>query len=231
MKSIVKRVGQSLELTNQQARGFILLMALSVIVAFLPYLSQNLHFQQTTYHDQQELDSILASIRWHTPEAETEVMMKTDSISKDTLKRQTYYTNKKSKPIVKLDLNQCTAIELQEIRGIGPVLSERIIKFRNMLGGFGHPDQLYDVYGLDSSLTAKVISTHLSKQELTPSNKININHDEFKTILAHPYLKYDAVKAIFNMRNRQSIRPEDFDSLISIEDYEIHQHVVHYIEY
>lgn len=45
-------------------------------------------------------------------------------------------------------LNTANEANLMEVRGIGPVLSRRIIKYRKYLGGFLHPSQLYDVYGL-----------------------------------------------------------------------------------
>jgi DNA uptake protein ComE-like DNA-binding protein len=56
-----------------------------------------------------------------------------------------------------LDLNRVSAFELQQINGIGPVLSERIIKFRKSLGGFLHERQLLDVYGLDPNVAKRAI--------------------------------------------------------------------------
>lgn len=55
------------------------------------------------------------------------------------------------------DLNLVTAGELQAISGIGPVLSRRIVKFRKALGGFLHPSQLYDVYGLSPEVARRVV--------------------------------------------------------------------------
>ena len=52
--------------------------------------------------------------------------------------------------ITKKDINVATAEELRVIKGIGEVLSKRVVKFRNRLGGFISKDQLQDVYGLDS---------------------------------------------------------------------------------
>lgn len=56
-----------------------------------------------------------------------------------------------------LNLNVATAEELARFRGIGPVLSERIVKFRDGLGGFAHPELLYHVYGLDSSVVKAML--------------------------------------------------------------------------
>ena len=43
------------------------------------------------------------------------------------------------------DINKATAEELTQIRGIGAVLSNRIVKYRSRLQGFGHLNQLYEV--------------------------------------------------------------------------------------
>jgi len=56
-----------------------------------------------------------------------------------------------------VSLNTATAEELRIIRGIGPVLSERIVRFRNALGGFQKDTQLYDVYGLDPEVATRVL--------------------------------------------------------------------------
>ena len=47
-----------------------------------------------------------------------------------------------------LDVNSVNAADLQQIDGIGPVLSERIIEHRNALGGFTSTQQLLDIPGI-----------------------------------------------------------------------------------
>ena len=42
----------------------------------------------------------------------------------------------------KLELNSCDSLSLVALPGIGPVLSVRIIKYRNLLGGFAAVEQL-----------------------------------------------------------------------------------------
>ena len=53
------------------------------------------------------------------------------------------------------DLNTASAEDLQRVRGIGPTLSERIVKFRTRLGGFSENDQLKEVYGLTEEIVLK----------------------------------------------------------------------------
>ncbi|GAA2007944.1 hypothetical protein GCM10009799_39410 [Nocardiopsis rhodophaea] len=47
-----------------------------------------------------------------------------------------------------LDLNTATSEQLQTLPGIGPVLAERIVRFRDTNGGFGSVKQLREVSGI-----------------------------------------------------------------------------------
>lgn len=53
-----------------------------------------------------------------------------------------------------LDLNVATAEQLQELPGIGPVLSERIVEYRIEHGGFGSITELKDVSGIGEATFA-----------------------------------------------------------------------------
>ncbi len=59
-------------------------------------------------------------------------------------------------PARKLDLNEASASELERLPGIGPVLSKRIVKYRNSLGGFQSVDDLSEVYGLPPETLIKI---------------------------------------------------------------------------
>jgi competence protein ComEA len=47
-----------------------------------------------------------------------------------------------------LDLNSATAQQLEVLPGIGPVIAQRIVAFREQVGGFGSVRQLRDVGGI-----------------------------------------------------------------------------------
>lgn len=51
---------------------------------------------------------------------------------------------------VLVEVNGATQEQLLEINGIGEKLASRIIKYRDLLGGFVRKDQLRKVYGMDS---------------------------------------------------------------------------------
>jgi competence protein ComEA len=50
-----------------------------------------------------------------------------------------------------LDLNSASREELQKIPGIGPVLAERLVRYREEHGPFGSPDDLLQVPGIGPS--------------------------------------------------------------------------------
>ena len=55
------------------------------------------------------------------------------------------------------DLNAATADDLREVPGIGPVLSRRIVRFRDVLGGYLDESQLLDVYGLPPEVARRAM--------------------------------------------------------------------------
>lgn len=72
------------------------------------------------------------------------------------VEREVHVPIKANKVIVKKDLNLAKAEDLLPVRGIGPVLSQRIINYRDALGGYKKESQLYKVYGLDSVVVLRL---------------------------------------------------------------------------
>jgi DNA uptake protein ComE-like DNA-binding protein len=82
--------------------------------------------------------------------------------------------------------------------GIGPVLSVRIIKYRNLLGGFVSVQQLKEVYGLPVE-TYEMICRRVFADSLSV-RKIKVNDAEYKDLIRHPYFKKNEVEAILKYR-------------------------------
>ncbi|NDE78729.1 MAG: helix-hairpin-helix domain-containing protein [Chitinophagaceae bacterium] len=59
-------------------------------------------------------------------------------------------------PTLVISLENADSAALEKMPGIGPVLSARIIKYRDKLGGFYEVDQLREVYGLSDSVFSKI---------------------------------------------------------------------------
>ena len=91
-----------------------------------------------------------------------------------------------------LDINKATLSELDQLPGIGPILAERIIKFRESLGGYTSPDQLKDCYGLSPEVYEKIRPRLNATGMITP---LRIN--EIDLVLSpHPYINKKLGKII-----------------------------------
>lgn len=58
---------------------------------------------------------------------------------------------------VRLDINTADARELQDLPGIGPVLAERIISYRQQSGPFRSVEQLTEVEGIGDSTLERIM--------------------------------------------------------------------------
>lgn len=107
--------------------------------------------------------------------------------------------NDKKAPLI--ELNSADSLLLTDLRGIGPVLAGRILKYRNLLGGFVRKEQLLEVYGLpyetfENISRAVIIDT-------TGITRIDLNKAAFSILIRHPYLDVYTVKGILNYRDIQ----------------------------
>jgi competence protein ComEA len=103
---------------------------------------------------------------------------------------------KQQKPL--FDINKCDSTSLEALPGIGPVLASRIVKFRNLLGGFAYVDQLREVYGLPEE-TYNMISGRLFADS-SAVRKINVNSADYRELSRLPYFERYEVTAILKYR-------------------------------
>ncbi|MEM6722932.1 MAG: helix-hairpin-helix domain-containing protein [Bacteroidota bacterium] len=96
-------------------------------------------------------------------------------------------------------INQADAEAFRALYGIGPVLSERIVKFREKLGGFYAVEQVKEVYGLPDS-TWQVIEEHLVFDPV-PLQQLAINQLDEKGLSKHPYINWKTAKVIVKYRD------------------------------
>ena len=102
-----------------------------------------------------------------------------------------------------LNLNSVDTTELQSLPGIGPFFARNIVEYREKLGGFIEKTQLLEVYSFDSSRMSNIES--LIVIDTVELRKVNVNSDDFKTLLRHPYIEYEDVKKIVNHRESKGM--------------------------
>jgi len=94
-----------------------------------------------------------------------------------------------------IELNAADTTELKKLKGIGSAFAKRIVKFRDLLGGFVNKDQLLEVYGFDKEkfdLVASQITIDASEIK-----KININSASVETLKKHPYMDKKSATNIY----------------------------------
>lgn len=115
--------------------------------------------------------------------------------------------------VLDFDINTADTSHLKKIPGIGSVYSRRIIKFRDLLGGFHSLEQIHDTHGLSPELAQKVIekSRIIKKPKL-----ININKDDFH----HFYIKKHQKSAIIKYRKQHGDfgKKSDLKNVYAISD-------------
>ena len=88
----------------------------------------------------------------------------------------------------------------RKLPGIGSSYASRIVKYRELLGGYVSLEQLLEVYGMENELYSRIIP-YISTD--TNYRKIKVNELEFRELLRHPYLNYKQVQAIVSLRRRK----------------------------
>lgn len=137
--------------------------------------------------------------------------------NKPDFKKKEYKENiVKKKEIAAINLNKADTSGLLQIPEIGPFFAKNIINYRERLGGFIDKEQLLEVYGFDSSRLA-IITPHINIYDNLELRKINVNNDDFKTILRHPYIEYEDVKKIVNYRESKGFI-KDWETYLKVVD-------------
>lgn len=97
------------------------------------------------------------------------------------------------------DLNEADTTTLKSVFGIGSVLANRIVKFRDRLGGFVREEQVTEVYGLDSATAMRLRDVGFIAEDFVPT-KILLNEADERRLALHPYLSRSEARAIVGYR-------------------------------
>ena len=132
-----------------------------------------------------------------------------------------YHTTSSTK-IEKHDLNTATEEQLQKVYGVGAVLSQRIIKYRNKLnGGFVSDNQLHDIYGLTPE-TVTNIKKDFTVKSSKIAHKLILNRATVEELVTLPYIDYNLAHRIIEQRQlREGYR--SLDELTKVKDFPINK--------
>ncbi len=226
IKFFIDAISKGLAFSKAEAKGtFLLIIIVILSITSFRLVSNKVKNTGEIEYDPSELSAwvkeVEASYSKRKEEEKLAEQSNPDSFQKEWKPIEYKKKYKKTKPQPKaeeipppiVDLNMATAEELQQIRGIGKVYSQRIVKYRDMLGGFVSMQQLEEVYGLNTELVNK-ISERFALQ--SGAKKIDINADSVKFLAKHPYISYDLAWVIINYR-KQNGDIKSFEDLKGIK--------------
>ena len=97
-------------------------------------------------------------------------------------------------------MNSADSIQLKQLPGIGDKLSKRIVKYRDLLGGFYSLAQLKEVYGL-SEQTILQLKDKVTL-DITKIRKLDVNFADVNELSRHPYLQKNLARQIVKFRTK-----------------------------
>lgn len=106
-----------------------------------------------------------------------------------------------------LDLNSTDSASLTWLSGIGPVYASRIIKYRDLIGGYVHKGQLLEVYGIETELFEKIEPG--IRVDTVKIQKIDLNNDKQSDLEAHPYITQAMADFIIRYRLKRPFTKAD----------------------
>ena len=134
----------------------------------------------------------------------------------------------KTPKAVSVDLNLATAEDLQQIRGIGPFYSTRVVSYRSALGGFHSMDQLSEVYGMKKEVV-DLLKRHTFIGTGADKN-ILINSDSVMLLAKHPYISWNQARAIISYRQQHGEYQQTHElKQIKIIDDSLYQKILPYL--
>lgn len=115
------------------------------------------------------------------------------------------------------DINKADTAQLNKLRGIANVMSARIIKYRDKLGGFVNKDQYKEIYSISELALEELEKKTFIEQDFSPL-MLNINLAAPELLSAHPYVgrKFAATIVNYRLHHEKFVTADDLKQMISI---------------
>lgn len=110
-----------------------------------------------------------------------------------------------------VELNEADSATLVKLQGIGPKLASRIVKYRNLLGGFYDKVQLKEIYSIEQK-HFDVVSKQITVQASLIKG-LSVDTASYWQLAHHPYIGKEKALQIIRYRNIKKplmVASEDF---------------------
>jgi DNA uptake protein ComE-like DNA-binding protein len=101
---------------------------------------------------------------------------------------------------VKIEINGPDTVELMRLPGIGNKLLKRIVKYRDLLGGYYCVEQLKEVYGMSEHDFQQI--GPLVKIDTVKIHKVDLNFADWNELAKHPYIQKNTARQIIRFRTK-----------------------------
>ena len=203
--------------------SLVLALALAIMIVVRHHVPESDIGDSLAELEEVETWQILPEAQQQPKHPRGEYMRRTDTLHHE------WHSIRRSAPTLEIiDLNEADSTALVKLRGIGPVLARRIMRYRAALGGFVSVEQLREVYGFDTSYF-EGIASHVT---INPDDvkKIDINYADVEQLRRHPYLDYYQAKAVVQLRQRSGYYQEVGDLIqVPIIDQQTLKKILPYI--
>lgn len=108
---------------------------------------------------------------------------------------------------ITIEINSADSLDWIKLKGIKGGRAKMILKYKSMLGGFYSIEQIKEVYSFNDTLFNSIKGNLTVNPELV--QKIKVNTVDFKTLVHHPYIKYEGTKCIFALKRNKKITADD----------------------
>jgi DNA uptake protein ComE-like DNA-binding protein len=147
---------------------------------------------------------------------------------KDYTSKKEYKKTETERALV--DLNTADSLTLLKVRGIGPYLSSKIIKYRNALGGYVSIDQLYEIFNIKpEQVDAIKPFVFVNSSSI---KRLNVNTADYLQLNWHPYISSKEANAIITYRKQHGLYKSRLDlEKVILLNKEMLDKIEPYLEY
>jgi DNA uptake protein ComE-like DNA-binding protein len=120
-----------------------------------------------------------------------------------------------TKSLTVFDINQADSLQLIQIPGIGPAFSGRILRYRQILGGFHSVEQIMEVFGMTTERFEQ-IEPYMTINNVS-MQQIRINFADLRELRSHPYISAEQARQIIQLRSDKG----PFNALDELQQNEV----------
>lgn len=189
---------------NDRVGILLLLLLISIAGIFLIYLNNFSEIDPAYLKQSEELqkdftyfEEDMTDIQPITEENETSAGDIPESKKKASKTKQTKLSEGQT-----IDINSVSKETFTRIPGIGETFAERIVEYRNQLGGFANLDQMTDIKGITTNKFSTILPYIIIQKK---HKQIRINKASESELSKHPYLNEDQITEIIDLRKQKKI--------------------------